>query len=68
MRDHIVLGPAKVPPGIAVSSQANPATDQNLSFLKSYTIRSDGKLLAIHQGGILVPWQQRHKPDAGVGL
>ena len=47
MRDHPVLGPAKVPTSLPVPRQANPATDTNISFLKSYAIRFNGKLLAI---------------------
>ena len=57
MRDHTVLGPAKVSSSVTVPYQANSATDQNLTLFKSYTLRSDGKLLAVHQGGLLVPWQ-----------
>ena len=56
MRNHTLLGPAKVPPSFAIPHQANPATDPNLPFLKSYIIRSDGELLAIQQGGLPVPW------------
>ena len=68
MRDHTLLGPAKIPSSIAIPRQANPATDTNLPFLKSYTIRSNGKLPAIQQGGCYVPWQQRRKQDKGAGL
>ena len=68
MRDHPLLGPTKVPSSLAVPGQANPATDPNLPFLKSYIIRSDGKLPAVQQGGLPVPWQQRRKQDKGAGL
>ena len=47
MRDDSVLGPAKVPTSLAIPRQANPATDPNISFFKSYTIRFDGKLPTI---------------------
>ena len=47
MRDHSLLGPAKVPTSLAIPRQANPTTDPNISFLKSYTIRFNGKLPAI---------------------
>ena len=68
MRDHTLLGSATVPAGIAVPHQANPATDQKLPFLQSYTICSFGKLFAVQQGGLDEPWQQRHKQDKGPGL
>lgn len=57
MRDHTLLGPATVPTSIAIPPQANPATDQKLPLLQSYTIRPDGKLPAVQQGGLDVPWQ-----------
>ena len=68
MRDHTLLGPAKVSASIAIPRQANPAADSNLPFFKSYTIRSDGKLPAIQQRGLHVPWQQWCKQDKGAGL
>ena len=47
MRDHPLLGPATVTPGVPVPCQTYPATDTGLSLFKGYTLRSDGQLPAI---------------------
>lgn len=68
MRDHSLLGPATLPASITVPHQANPATNQKLPFLQSYTVCLNGKLSAVQQGSLDVPWQQRHKQNKSTGL
>ena len=68
MRDHTLLGPAKVPTSLTIPRQANPATDSNLPFLQGYTICFDGKLPAVQQGGVPLSRQQWCKQDKGAGL
>lgn len=59
MRDHPVLGSAKIAPSLPVSGQTDSAANSNFPLFKRDHICSVGELSAVQKGGTVVSWEQR---------